>query len=78
MAWTKEEQIADILALAPKLIDNRKQLQVFISEAKYVDAKGVSEAKKNSSKQLRDTVSRMENALLVIQEGLTAIYGYQD
>ncbi|WP_339307032.1 FtsK/SpoIIIE domain-containing protein [Paenibacillus sp. FSL L8-0435] len=59
----KEEQIADILALAPKLIDNRKQLQVFISEAKYVDARGVSEAKKNSSKQLRDTVSRMDNAL---------------
>jgi len=59
----KEGQIADILALAPKMVDNKSQLQVFVSEAKYVDAKGVSEAKKNSSKQLRDTVSRMDNAL---------------
>ncbi|MWC31081.1 FtsK/SpoIIIE domain-containing protein [Paenibacillus sp. MMS18-CY102] len=59
----KEEQIADILALAPKIIGNKPHLQVFVSEAKYVDAKGVSEARKNSSKQLRDTVSRMDNAL---------------
>ncbi|WP_433938563.1 FtsK/SpoIIIE domain-containing protein [Paenibacillus lautus] len=64
-AWLgqKEEQIADILALGPKIVDGKTQLQVFISEAKYVDAKGVSEAKKNSSKQLRDTVSRMDSAL---------------
>ncbi|MFD3259584.1 FtsK/SpoIIIE domain-containing protein [Paenibacillus lentus] len=59
----KEEQIADILAIGPKMVDDKPQLQVFITEAKYVDAKGVSEAKKNSSKQLRDTVSRMDNAL---------------
>ncbi|MFD2670966.1 FtsK/SpoIIIE domain-containing protein [Marinicrinis sediminis] len=59
----KEEQIADILALAPKMVENKPRLQVFVSEAKYVDAKGVSEARKNSSKQLRDTVSRMHNAL---------------
>ncbi|MEC0238375.1 FtsK/SpoIIIE domain-containing protein [Paenibacillus dokdonensis] len=59
----KEEQIADILALGPKMVDHKLQLQVFVSEAKYVDAKGVSEAKKDSSKQLRDTISRMDNAL---------------
>ncbi|MEC0174346.1 FtsK/SpoIIIE domain-containing protein [Paenibacillus favisporus] len=59
----KEEQIADILALGPKVVDDKQQLQVFVSEAKYVDAKGVSEARKNSSKQLRDTVSRMDSAL---------------
>lgn len=59
----KEEQIADILALGPKMIDNKPHLQVFVSEAKYVEAKGVSEAKKNSSKQVRDTVTRMDNAL---------------
>ncbi|MDF9843744.1 MULTISPECIES: FtsK/SpoIIIE domain-containing protein [unclassified Paenibacillus] len=59
----KEEQIADILALSPKIIENKPHLQVFISEAKYVDAKNASEAKKNSSKQLRDTVSRMDNAI---------------
>ncbi|MEK8130868.1 FtsK/SpoIIIE domain-containing protein [Paenibacillus filicis] len=59
----KEEQIADILALAPKMVEAKPHLQVFVSEAKYVDAKGVSEARKNSSKQLRDTVSRVDNAL---------------
>ncbi|MGF7048385.1 S-DNA-T family DNA segregation ATPase FtsK/SpoIIIE [Paenibacillus sp. DS2015] len=59
----KEEQIADILALSPKMVENKPHLQVFVSEAKYVDAKGASEAKKNSLKQLRDTVSRMENAI---------------
>ncbi|MEV5029607.1 FtsK/SpoIIIE domain-containing protein [Paenibacillus sp. LPE1-1-1.1] len=59
----KEEQIADILALSPKMVENKPHLQVFVSEAKYVDAKGASEAKKNSSKQLRDTVSRMDNAI---------------
>ncbi|TDL50361.1 DNA translocase FtsK [Paenibacillus dendritiformis] len=59
----REELIADILALEPKMVDNKPQLQVFVSEAKYVDAKGVSEAKKKSSKQLRETVSRMDNAL---------------
>ncbi|MEK3688815.1 FtsK/SpoIIIE domain-containing protein [Paenibacillus sp. FSL R10-2736] len=59
----KEEQIADILALVPKMVNDKPILQVFISEAKYVDAKGVSEARKNSSKQLRDTVNRMDNAL---------------
>lgn len=59
----KEEQIADILALSPQMIDNKLHLKVLVSEAKYVDAKGLSEAKKNSTKQLRDTVSRMSNAL---------------
>lgn len=59
----KEGRIADILALGPKMIDNKLMLQVFVSEAKYVDAKGASEAKKNSSKQLRDTVMRIDNAL---------------
>lgn len=51
------------MALVPKLVNDKPILQVFISEAKYVDAKGVSEARKNSSKQLRDTVNRMDNAL---------------
>lgn len=42
----KEEQIADILSLSPKIVGEKPHLQVFISEAKYVDAKGASEAKK--------------------------------
>ncbi|WP_435923405.1 FtsK/SpoIIIE domain-containing protein [Paenibacillus sp. DYY-L-2] len=59
----KEEQIADILALCPKEKDGQPYLQVLITEAKYVDVKGAAEAKKNSQKQLRDTISRMNNAI---------------
>jgi len=59
----KEEQIADILAFCPIEVNGEPYLQVLISEAKFIDAKGFSEAKKNSQKQLRDTVQRMQSAL---------------
>lgn len=59
----KEEQIADILALCPAELNGEPYLKVLVSEAKFVDAKGFSEAKKNSQKQLRDTVNRMQKAL---------------
>lgn len=59
----KEEQIADILALCPMEKDGQTYLQVLVTEAKYIDIKSVAEAKKNSQKQLRDTVLRMHNAI---------------
>jgi len=59
----KEEQIADILALSPQMKDGQPYLKVIISEAKYVDSKGGAEAKRNSQKQLWDTVSRMHSAI---------------
>jgi DNA segregation ATPase FtsK/SpoIIIE, S-DNA-T family len=59
----KEEQIADILALCPKVKDGQPYLQVLVTEAKYVESKGAADAKKNSQKQLRDTMVRMENAI---------------
>lgn len=59
----KEEQIADILAMCPKLKDGHPYLQVIVTEAKYVESKGAAEAKKNSQKQLRDTIVRMNNAI---------------
>lgn len=60
----KEEQIADILALAPRNVDNELRLQVLLSEAKYVEDKNnESNAKNISSKQLRDTFTRVHNAL---------------
>lgn len=59
----KEEQIADIMALCPKVKDGKPYLQVIVTEAKYVETKGAGEAKKNSQKQLRDTMIRMENAI---------------
>lgn len=59
----KEEQIADILALCPRTKDGKTYLQVLVTEAKYVDVKGLSDSKKNSQKQLRDTINRMESAI---------------
>lgn len=60
----KEEQIADILALAPEEdADGRLRLTVVVSESKYVDAGGLSEKRKESQKQLRDTVNRINEAI---------------
>ncbi len=59
----KEEQIADILALYPKEENGEHYLQVIITECKYVDIKGLANAKKTSKKQLSDTVMRINSAL---------------
>lgn len=59
----KEEQIADILAISPQIIAGQSVLKMIISEAKYTDPIWMSEARKTSQKQLRDTVSRMSNAI---------------
>jgi S-DNA-T family DNA segregation ATPase FtsK/SpoIIIE len=59
----KEEQIADILALCPRIKNGQPYLQVLVTEAKYVESKGAADAKKNSQKQLRDTMVRMDNAI---------------
>ena len=60
----REEQIADIMAISPKIMDDGQwYLKIVISEAKYISEEGLSEAKKNSSKQLRATVHRIEDAV---------------
>ncbi|MEW5552150.1 FtsK/SpoIIIE domain-containing protein [Peribacillus frigoritolerans] len=59
----KEEQIADILALCPREENGKFHLQVVITECKYIDIKGLANAKKTSKKQLSDTVLRINNAL---------------
>lgn len=59
----KEEQIADILALCPREENGKLSLQVVITECKYVDLKGLANARKTSKKQLSDTVLRIDNAL---------------
>lgn len=59
----KEEQIADILAMSPRIINDEIYLQIFITESKYVGLEGAAEAKRSSSKQLRDTILRIENAV---------------
>jgi S-DNA-T family DNA segregation ATPase FtsK/SpoIIIE len=60
----REEQIADLLALTPHQTDDGElQLAVIISEAKYIDAGNLSAKRKESQKQLRDTVRRISDAL---------------
>lgn len=60
----REEQIADILALAPEqTADGKLQLAVVIAESKYIDIANLSVKRKESQKQLRDTVRRINDAL---------------
>ncbi len=60
----QEEQIADLLALAPhQTPDGRLQLAVIISEAKYIDIASLAPKRKESQKQLRDTLRRISDAL---------------
>lgn len=60
----KEEQIADILALAPEEdAHGRLRLTVLVSESKYIDSAALSEKRKESQKQLRDTVNRIDEAI---------------
>jgi S-DNA-T family DNA segregation ATPase FtsK/SpoIIIE len=60
----REEQIADILALTPEETpDGKLQLAVIISEAKYIDAASLATKRKESQKQLRDTVRRINDAI---------------
>jgi S-DNA-T family DNA segregation ATPase FtsK/SpoIIIE len=60
----REEQIADILALTPEETpDGKLQLAVIISEAKYIDVASLATKRKESQKQLRDTVRRINDAI---------------
>jgi S-DNA-T family DNA segregation ATPase FtsK/SpoIIIE len=60
----REEQIADILALAPEqTADGKLQLAVVIAESKYIDASNLAAKRKESQKQLRDTGRRISDAL---------------
>jgi len=60
----REEQIADILALSPEQTqDGKLQLAVIITEAKYIDHANLAAKRKESQKQLRDTVRRINDAI---------------
>ena len=60
----REEQIADILALSPEQRpDGKLQLAVIVSESKYIDHASLAPKRKESQKQLRDTVRRINNAI---------------
>ena len=66
-AWlgAREETQADILALAPhEQEDGRLELTILVTEAKYVSAGILSSKRKESERQVRDTVRRIREALL--------------
>jgi len=59
----REEQIADIMAIAPRVENGKPVLKVVISEAKYVGSAGYRTQAKKSAKQLEETVARIGRAL---------------
>lgn len=59
----QEEQIADIMAIAPRFEDGKPVLKIAIAEAKFVAADGYRAHAKKSARQLQDTVSRISRAL---------------
>ncbi len=60
----KEERLADILALSPTMEDSGKlRLSIIISEAKYIEFASLSEKRKDSQKQLRETLLRIADAI---------------
>ena len=60
----REEQIADVLALSPELTpEGNLRLAAIVSEAKYIDAASLAAKRKESQKQLRDTVKRVTDAV---------------
>ena len=58
-----EEQIADIMAIAPRIENGRPVLKVAISEAKFVRSDGHRTHARKSAKQLQETVARIGRAI---------------
>tara|TARA_R110002049_G_scaffold285698_4_gene467040 strand:- start:187953 stop:193214 length:5262 start_codon:yes stop_codon:yes gene_type:complete len=60
----REEQIADLMIVSPEeTADGDLLLSIVCSEAKYIDEASLSKKRKESQKQLRDTVRRIHEAL---------------
>lgn len=58
-----EKRIADLLCLAPAMVEGEPVLRIVVTEAKFVAAGGMPKAAKDSSAQLADTLGRLETAL---------------
>jgi len=64
--WLGEEgeQIADLLVISPEILpDGTRQLSIVVTEAKYIGDSSFAEKRKESQKQLRDSIRRIEQAL---------------
>lgn len=65
-AWMgqREEQLADLLAISPYMTDaGGLRITLAVSEAKYIELNSVASKKKESQKQLRDTMRRIQEAV---------------
>ncbi len=61
----KEEQLADILAISPReTATGALQVKLVVTEAKYIEIENLAAKRKVSQKQLRDTVRRLNDAIL--------------
>lgn len=59
----REEQIADLMIVSPEETDEGLLLSIIVSESKYIDEASLASKRKESQKQLRDTVRRIHEAL---------------
>lgn len=59
----REEQIADVMAIAPRVENGERVLKVAFSEAKFVNSHIYSAQAKKSARQLEETVARVARAL---------------
>jgi S-DNA-T family DNA segregation ATPase FtsK/SpoIIIE len=60
----KEQQIADLLAIQPRTdSDGKLRITLAVSEAKYIEVDALASKRKESQKQLRDTLDRLEDAV---------------
>ncbi|WP_213775707.1 hypothetical protein [Bradyrhizobium sp. dw_78] len=65
-AWMgqREEQLADLLTLSPEESpDGTLRLTIIVTEAKYIDDASLPVKRKESQKQLRDTMHRISEAI---------------
>ena len=65
-AWMgqREQQLADILAISPQeTADGALRVNLVVTEAKYIELENLAAKRKESQKQLRDTVRRLSDAI---------------
>ena len=67
----REGKIADIMALSPEIREpGGLRLSVMVSEAKYIESSSLAAKRKESVKQLRDTLDRIDEAVFGAPERL--------
>jgi DNA segregation ATPase FtsK/SpoIIIE, S-DNA-T family len=66
-----EQQIADLLILCPEVLaSGERRLTVLVTESKYIQEESLGEKRRESQKQIRDTLRRVEEALFGTLEHL--------